>query len=35
VLTAGLGLVLALPLWAAASYAAWKDVFGLRDPPRF
>ena len=35
VLTAGLGLVLALPLWAAASYAAWKDVFDIRDPPLF
>ncbi len=30
-LTMGLGLVLALPLWAASSYAAWKDVFGVRD----
>jgi hypothetical protein len=28
--TMGLGLVLALPLWAASSYAAWKDVFGIR-----
>jgi hypothetical protein len=34
-LTAGLGLVVALPLWAAASYAAWKDVFGIRDAPIF
>jgi uncharacterized membrane protein len=32
-LTAGLGLVVALPLWAASSYAAWKDVFGIRDAP--
>ena len=31
--TFGLGLALALPLWAASSYAAWKDVFGLRDAP--
>jgi hypothetical protein len=31
--TMGLGLVLALPLWAASSYAAWKDIFGVRDPP--
>ena len=31
--TMGLGLVLALPLWAASSYAAWKDVFGIRDAP--
>jgi uncharacterized membrane protein len=29
----GVGLVLALPLWAASSYAAWKDVFGVRDAP--
>lgn len=32
-LTMGIGLVLALPLWAASSYAAWKDVFGVRDAP--
>jgi uncharacterized membrane protein len=32
-LTAGLGLALALPLWAASSYAAWKDVFGVGDAP--
>ena len=31
--TLGLGLVLALPLWAASSYAAWKDIFGVRDAP--
>jgi uncharacterized membrane protein len=31
--TFGLGLALALPLWAASSYAAWKDVFGIRDAP--
>jgi hypothetical protein len=31
--TYGLGLVLALPLWAASSYAAWKDIFGIRDAP--
>ena len=31
--TFGLGLVLALPLWAASSYAAWKDIFGIRDAP--
>jgi hypothetical protein len=29
----GLGLVLALPLWVASSYAAWKDIFGIRDAP--
>lgn len=28
-LTMGIGLVLALPLWAASSYVAWKDVFGI------
>ena len=27
--TMGLGLVIALPLWAASSYAAWKDLFGV------
>lgn len=32
-ITAGLGFVIALPLSAAASYAAWKDVFGVRDAP--
>ena len=32
-LTFGLGLVLALPLWAASSYAAWKDIFGIKDAP--
>jgi len=31
--TYGLGLLLALPLWAASSYVAWKDVFGIRDAP--
>jgi hypothetical protein len=31
--TLGLGFVLALPLWAASSYAAWKDIFGVRDAP--
>jgi hypothetical protein len=31
--TFGLGLVLALPLWAASSYAAWKDIFGIGDAP--
>ena len=28
--TYGLGLLLALPWWAASSYAAWKDVFDVR-----
>lgn len=31
--TMGLGLLVALPLWAASSYAAWKDIFGVRDAP--
>jgi hypothetical protein len=30
ILTSGLGLVLALPLWAASGYAAWKDIFSVR-----
>jgi len=34
-LTAGIGLALAVPLWVASSYAAWKDVFGVRDAPGF
>ena len=33
-ITMGIGLVLVLPLWAASSYAAWKDVFDVREPPR-
>jgi len=32
-LTFGFGLLLALPLWVASSYAAWKDIFGIRDAP--
>jgi hypothetical protein len=32
-LTMGIGLVLVLPLWAASSYAAWKDVFAVREAP--
>jgi uncharacterized membrane protein len=31
--TLGFGLVLALPLWTASAYAAWKDVFGVREAP--
>jgi hypothetical protein len=31
--TMGLGLILALPLWAASSYVAWKDIFGVREAP--
>jgi uncharacterized membrane protein len=30
--TLGVGLVLVLPWIAAASYAAWKDIFGLHAP---
>jgi len=32
-LTMGLGLVLVLPLWAASSYAAWKDIYDVHEPP--
>jgi uncharacterized membrane protein len=32
-LTMGIGLVLVLPLWSASSYAAWKDVFDVHEPP--
>lgn len=28
-ITFGLGLVIALPLWAASSYIAWKHLFGI------
>ena len=33
--TFGLGFLLALPWWAASSYAAWKDIFGVAggSPP--
>jgi uncharacterized membrane protein len=31
--TMGAGLLIVLPLWAASSYAAWKDIFGVRDAP--
>jgi hypothetical protein len=27
--TAGIGLLFALPWWAASSYAAWKDIFAI------
>lgn len=27
--TLGLALLIVLPLWAASSYAAWKDLFGI------
>jgi hypothetical protein len=29
--TMGVGLVVVLPLWAASSFAAWKDIFGVRE----
>jgi uncharacterized membrane protein len=32
--TMGIGLVFVLPLCAAASYAAWKDVFAVDEAPR-
>ena len=32
IMTMGIGLLLVLPWIAAASYAAWKDVFGLSGP---
>ncbi|MEP7275260.1 MAG: BPSS1780 family membrane protein [Betaproteobacteria bacterium] len=31
--TYGVGLVIALPWWAASSYAAWKDVFAVDAGP--
>lgn len=31
--TMGIGLVIVLPLWAASSYAAWKDVFAVAEAP--
>jgi hypothetical protein len=32
-LTHLLGFLIALPLSTAAAYAAWKDIFGIRDAP--
>ncbi|MDQ6620655.1 MAG: hypothetical protein M3Z31_13340 [Pseudomonadota bacterium] len=32
-LTMGLGLVLVMPLWAASSYAAWRDIFAVEEAP--
>jgi hypothetical protein len=32
-MTMGVALVVVLPLWTASSYAAWKDIFGVRDAP--
>jgi len=31
--TYGLGLLLAVPWWAASSYAAWKDIYGVAGGP--
>jgi hypothetical protein len=31
--TMGIGLVFVLPLWAASSYVAWKDIFAVRQSP--
>src|SRR5262249_43092250 len=31
--TMGIGLVFVLPLWAASSYFAWKDIFAVRQSP--
>jgi uncharacterized membrane protein len=31
--TFGFGFAIVLPLWIASSYAAWKDIFGIRDAP--
>ena len=28
-ITLGYGLVIAMPLWAASSYVAWKNLFGI------
>lgn len=33
-LTMGIGLVLVMPLWAASSYAAWRDIFAVGEAPR-
>ena len=32
-LTMGLGFVFAMPLWAASSYIAWRDIFGVEEAP--
>lgn len=32
-LTMGLGLVFAMPLWAASSYTAWRDIFAVEEAP--
>ncbi len=33
-MTMGLGLLLVMPLWAASSYTAWRDVFGVGEAPQ-
>lgn len=33
VMTMGLAMLVVLPLWSASSYAAWKDIFGVREVP--
>jgi uncharacterized membrane protein len=32
-ITMGVGLVLVLPLWAASSYVAWKDIYAVPSAP--
>lgn len=32
-LTMGLGLVFVMPLWAASSYTAWRDIFSVEEAP--
>jgi len=32
-LTWGIGFVFAMPLWAASSYTAWRDIFGVEEAP--
>ena len=32
-LSFGFGLIAIFPLLSAASYAAWKDVYGIATPP--
>lgn len=31
--TMGLALLVVLPIWAASSYAAWKDIFAVTEAP--
>ncbi|HZQ61710.1 MAG TPA: hypothetical protein VFC24_10200 [Casimicrobiaceae bacterium] len=32
-LTMGIGLALVMPLWAASSYTAWRDIFAIEEAP--